>query len=178
MDSVLELLKNAHVQGVLIGLAVAVFPLYSSWKSNRTKNHYQREKIKELEKQNQQLESGLGRQLKVLGEDYKKSEACQEELRAINENLRVKNSELLLKPGRTEMRQFQIYAKAVSTMQAQAPGFSTAWENALREAEAEAEKADSGLIKRIRNILPGLPGPASVAKTEQPMIEVAPEEDD
>jgi hypothetical protein len=41
-------------------------------------------------------------------------------------------------------------------MREQAPGFAPAWEQALRQGEQEVDAADSGLVKLVRRVIPGL----------------------
>ncbi len=41
-------------------------------------------------------------------------------------------------------------------MREQAPGFAPAWEKALRQAEADADAAESGFAKLVRRVIPGL----------------------
>ena len=61
-------------------------------------------------------------------------------------------------------------------MREQAPGFAPAWEKALRQAETDMEAADSGLMKLVRRVLPGLanspPPTTSVIVTEDPASNV------
>ena len=51
-----------------------------------------------------------------------------EALKKDNENLRISVKTLGQKPGRAELRQFNIYDNALRKMMLQAPGFSSAWE--------------------------------------------------
>jgi hypothetical protein len=54
------------------------------------------------------------------------------------------------------MRQLQIYENALRSMREQAPGFAAAWEKAQRQAEADVEAADTGILKLVRRVIPGL----------------------
>ena len=58
------------------------------------------------------------------------------------------------RPGRAEARQLQILETAVARMREQAPGFAQAWEQAVRQATADQDAAESGLSKLIRKVLP------------------------
>ena len=41
-------------------------------------------------------------------------------------------------------------------MREQAPGFAPAWEQALRQGELDVDAAESGLVKLVRRVVPGL----------------------
>ena len=41
-------------------------------------------------------------------------------------------------------------------MREQAPGFAPAWEKAMRQGEQEVDAAESGLVKLVRRVIPGL----------------------
>jgi hypothetical protein len=110
------------------------------------------------------LQSHLNTQLKI---NASGNEALQAELKALklqNETLRVNNSSLQQKPGRAEQRQLQVYEIAIRMMREQAPGFAPAWEKALRQGETEVDAAESGLVKLVRRVIPGL-GNSSSAQT-------------
>jgi hypothetical protein len=69
-----------------------------------------------------------------------------------NENLRISVKSLGQKPGRAELRLLNIYDAALRKMMSQAPGFSTAWENSLQEAEREYEANESGLKSIVSKV--------------------------
>jgi hypothetical protein len=68
------------------------------------------------------------------------------------ENLRISVQTLNQKPGRAELRLLNIYDAALRKMMSQAPGFSTAWENSLQEAEREYEANESGLKSIVSKV--------------------------
>lgn len=86
-----------------------------------------------------------------------------EELRQKNENLRVTVKTLENKPGRAELKQLKIYDQAVRLMNERAPGFSGAWEKALRDAEQMVAESDTGVrafMRRVADKLPLISGEA------------------
>ena len=56
------------------------------------------------------------------------------------------------KPGRQELRQAQIYQKAVEIMFEKSPGFAPAWQITLKEAEEEMKNAERGIIPFIKRM--------------------------
>lgn len=87
----------------------------------------------------------LNRQMKITNEGSKNLEENLEKLKKENENLRVTVQTLSQKPGRAEMKLLNIYDSALRKMMMKAPGFSTAWEMSLQEAELEYEENEKGL---------------------------------
>lgn len=95
---------------------------------------------KELKNYQEHLE----RQMKITDAGNKTLMIDMETLKRENENLRISVKTLGQKPGRAELRQFNIYDNALRKMMLQAPGFSSAWESALKESELEYEKSEAG----------------------------------
>jgi hypothetical protein len=136
----------------LLGLLIAAF----IWKSGFTARRHAARELKRVELEMKDLQSHLNTQLKI---NASGNEALQAELKALklqNETLRVNNSSLQQKPGRAEQRQLQVYEIAIRMMREQAPGFAPAWEKALRQGETEVDAAESGLVKLVRRVIPGL----------------------
>lgn len=152
MDLVLDMLKSPFVWGLLLGLLVTCFVLYTGLASRR----HARVEIKRLETEMKELQGHLNTQLKINATGNASTQEALEQLKQQNENLRVNNALLQQKAGRAELRQLQVYESAVRTMREQAPGFAPAWEKALRDAEADMEAADSGLRKLVRSVFPRL----------------------
>jgi len=148
----LEILKSPFTWGLLLGLLVAGFVL----KSGLVARRHAKGEIRRLAAELKELQGHLNTQLKI---NASGNAAIQEELdrlRSQNENLRVNNAALQQKAGRAEIRQLQAYEIAIRSMREQAPGFAPAWEKALRDAEADVEAADGGLMKWIRKVVPGI----------------------
>lgn len=157
MDIFTTALQSPFTWGLLLGLLIAAF----IWKSGFSDRRHSTRESKRLQAEMKDLQSHLNTQLKI---NASGNEAVQSELKTLqqqNEMLRVNNAALQQKPGRAEQRQLQIYEFAIRTMREQAPGFAPAWEKALRQGEAEVEATDSGLIKLVRRVIPGLGNAAS-----------------
>lgn len=152
METFLSILQHHFTWGLLLGLLIAGF----IWKSGFTAARAAKREIRRLESEMKDLQGHLNTQLKI---NASGNQSLQDELNALkqqNETLRVNNAALQQKPGRAEQRQLQVYEIAIRSMREQAPGFAAAWEKAIRQGEAEVESADSGLVKLVRRVIPGL----------------------
>jgi hypothetical protein len=94
----------------------------------------------------------LERQMKITDSGQKTMLSEMETLKKDNENLRISVKTLGQKPGRAELRQFNIYDNALRKMMLQAPGFSAAWESSLQDAEREYEEHESGFKNIIGKV--------------------------
>ena len=101
------------------------------------------------------LQEHLHTQMKITSKGNDKLEHENEGLKKTNENLRIENSSLRQKPGRQEVRQFEVYERAIQKMNGRAPGFAPAWQSALAEAEEEQQEAESGVVGFVRKIFRG-----------------------
>ena len=111
----------------------------------------------------------LERQMKITDSGSKKMMDEMEALKKDNENLRISVKTLGQKPGRAELRQFNIYDNALRKMMLQAPGFSSAWESSLQEAEREYEENEAGFKNIIGKVFGG--GGSSTVETTTHQIE-------
>lgn len=150
MDYFLEILQKPLVIGLLIGLILAcVVWLRSVAKFNTAKKAHEKES-QELHSKVARLEMHIRTQMELNADGNNAVKGEVEDLKKQNENLRVTNNSLSTKPGRAELRQLHLYEKALSVMHVRAPGFSVAWSEAIKDAEVELEKEESGLMKWIR----------------------------
>ena len=94
----------------------------------------------------------LDRQMKITNEGSKNLEKDLTQLKKENENLRISVQTLGQKPGRAELRLLNIYDAALRKMQLKAPGFSSAWEMSLQEAESEYEANEKGFKSIIKKV--------------------------
>lgn len=152
MDILTAALQSQFTWGLLLGLLVAGF----IWKASFTHRRHAARELKRVESEMKDLQNHLNTQLKINASGNETLQAELKTLKQQNETLRVNIAALQQKPGRAEQRQLHIYEIAVRTMREQAPGFAPAWEKALRQAESEVEAADSGLVKLVRRVIPGL----------------------
>jgi len=164
MDAIWPLITHPLTLGLLLGLLVAAFV----WKSSATaKGHLKRE-IKRLQEEGRELQGHLNTQLKLNAKGTDEIQKELDNLRVQNENLRINLASLQQKPGRAEQRQLQIMENAVSTMREQAPGFASAWEQALRQAESDYEDGARGLKKLVRRVIPAIGTSSGNASPEPP----------
>ena len=118
--------------------------------------------VRTHKKELKEYKEHLNRQMKLTNEGSKNLEGELESLKKSNENLRVTVQTLGQKPGRAEIRLLNIYDAALRKMMLKAPGFSSAWEVSLREAEREYEENEKGLKSIIKKVF----GPSLVQHTE------------
>ncbi len=108
--------------------------------------------VAKYKKEIKEYKEHLNRQMKITNEGSKSQEDELNKLKKENENLRISVQTLGQKPGRAELRLLNIYDSALRKMQMRAPGFSSAWEMSLQEAETEYEANETGfksIIKRV-----------------------------
>jgi len=108
--------------------------------------------VSKYKKEIKEYKEHLNRQMKITNDGSKAQEDELNKLKKENENLRISVQALGQKPGRAELRLLNIYDNALRKMQMQAPGFSSAWEMSLQEAEAEYEANETGLKSIIKRV--------------------------
>ena len=108
--------------------------------------------IRTHKKELKEYKDHLDRQMKITNAGNSTLVTELEKVKKDNENLRISVQTLNQKPGRAELRLLNIYDVALRKMMAQAPGFSTAWENSLKEAEREYEANESGLKSIVSKV--------------------------
>jgi hypothetical protein len=128
--------------GALLGLAVACWVAFSAWRKRR-----------DLALEVSRLRRHLHDQMEISHEGAEQRKHELERLRKENENLRIAVKSWQQKPDRRELRQLQVYDRAVREISASAPGFSAHWENALKDAELEVEQMDRGLLAFARRLV-------------------------
>ena len=94
----------------------------------------------------------LDRQMKITNAGNSTLVTELEKVKQDNENLRISVQTLNQKPGRAELRLLNVYEVALRKMTAQAPGFSTVWENCLQEAEREYQENETGLKSIVSKV--------------------------
>ena len=108
--------------------------------------------IRKHKKELVEYKDHLDRQMKITNTGSSALVLELETLKKEAENLRISVQTLNQKPGRAELRLLNIYDAALRKMMSQAPGFSTAWENSLQEAEREYEANESGLKSIVSKV--------------------------
>ena len=164
MELLIEALKHPFTWGLLLGLLVAAF----LWKAGFTARRNVARELKRVEAEMKNLQGHLNTHLKISASGNESLQTELEALRRQNEVLRANITALQHKPGAAEQRLLQVYEVAIRTMREQAPGFAPVWEKAIRQGEAEAGAAESGLKRLVRRVLPSL----GHASTAQPVVNV------
>jgi len=123
--------------------------------------------IRKYKKELKDYKDHLERQMKITDAGNKTLMSEMESLKKENENLRISVKTLNQKPGRAELRQFSIYDSALRKMMLQAPGFSSAWESALLEAEREYEENEAGFKNIIGKVFGSGSSSSSGEQTHQ-----------
>ena len=159
MDTFWEIIKHPFTWGLLIGLALAFF----AWKSGMTAKRTLKKDMKRITAEKQDLESHLNTQLKINASGNSAVHEKMEKFQEQNETLRINLAALQNKPGRSELRHLHTMETAVRLMREQAPGFASAWEVALRQAESEYDEAAGGLRKLVRKVI-SLPSPSEASE--------------
>ncbi len=169
MDTVWPIIQHPFSWGLLLGLLVAGFLAKSAWTARGV---FKREIVRQ-KAEIDQLQQHINTHLKItaMGNDRLEKELAA--LKTQNETLRVNLAASQQRPGRAEGRQLQIYEAAIVRMREQAPGFASAWEQALRQATSENEAAESGFARLVRKIIPGT---AAAAATGEPAPLIGPGE--
>ena len=152
METLRQILDQQFTLGLLLGLLIAAF----IWKSGFSSRRNITRDLKRVETEAKELQGYLNTQLKINASGNESLQAELENLRKQNETLRVNNAALQQKPGRAEQRLLHVHDIAIRIMREQAPGFAPAWEKAMRQGEQEVDAAESGLVKLVRRVIPGL----------------------
>ena len=118
--------------------------------------------IRKHKKELDEYKEHLERQMRLTSEGSRNLEQELASLKKDNENLRISVQTLGQKPGRAEIRLLNIYDGALRKMMLKAPGFSSAWEIALQEAEREYEDNEKG----FKSILNKVFGPSLTQHSE------------
>jgi len=149
-DALIEFFSHPFTIGLCIGLVVAL----SLWLRGLGRLRAARSEAKaredQLRAQTETLKAHLHTQMEITA---KGNASLKDELVAqqkTNQNLSQTIGALKQKPGRVEIRTLHLYEKAIRVMNARAPGFSSAWESAINEAEEEIQKEESGILGWIR----------------------------
>ncbi len=131
--------------GIMLIIASAVGGYFLSYIKSRFE-------VRKYKKELAEYKDHLNRQMKITNEGSKNLEKDLQKLQKENENLRISVKTLGQKPGRAELRLLNIYDGALRKMMLKAPGFSSAWEVALQEAEVEYEENEKGFKSIIKKV--------------------------
>jgi len=132
-----------------LGILLIIASVGVGWFLSYVKSRFE---VRAYKQELKEFQDHLNRQMKITGEGSKNLENELTELKKSNENLRISVQTLGQKPGRAEIRLLNIYDGALRKMMLKAPGFSSAWEVALQEAEKEYEENEKGFKSIIKKV--------------------------
>lgn len=134
MDIVTFIFDTPLLLGFLLGSLLAVLCWYSGWRQ-----------IRELRKSLQtQMELTQRGHQSALDENAALTKRCA--------HLETSLAALSQRPGKAEMKTLYAYDRALHILYGRTPGFATAWESALAEAQQEMESQDKGLKPLLRKV--------------------------
>jgi hypothetical protein len=130
-----QLIANPFLRGLLIGLLIAAFAWFKGFF-----------KVRGLNAEVKKLREHLHTKLEIDSEENERRKKEIEQIKQERDNLRNTVQLLNQKPGRQELRQSNIYQRAVDIMFEKAPGFAPAWQITLKEAEEDMLRTEKGII--------------------------------
>lgn len=151
----MALFSNPFINGLLLGLVIAVFIAISGWNKRRG-----------LRKENEALKLHLNTQMSITAKGNQVQSEQLAQLAKQNENLRISFAALKNQASKAELQKLYLYDKTIHLMYERAPGFAPVWENALKEAEAILSQTETGMLAWIRkSIRPSLLGNSNSLRT-------------
>ncbi len=149
-ETLINIFTHPLVSGLCVGLVVALYVWLRAIGKAREARLMATTRADELRTQIENLKTHLHTQMEITAKGNESLKDQMVALQKTNQNLSQAIGALKQKPGRVEIRTLHLYEKAIRIMNARAPGFSSAWENAINEAEAEIKQEESGIIGWIR----------------------------
>jgi len=137
----MSILANPFFRGLAIGLIACLI----IWIRSLIR-------VRELSKNVAKLREHLHTKLEIDSAENERRKKEIEKLKEERDNIRNMIQVLNQKPGRQEIRQAQVYQRAIDIMFEKAPGFAPAWQITLKEAEEEMQQAERGLIPFLKRM--------------------------
>lgn len=148
--------ENLFLRGLIIGLVLALI----SWIRSLLKSRQLNADIKKLREH-------LHTKFEIESADNERRKGALTQLRQERDNLRNKIQVLNQKPGKQEIRQAQVYQKAVEIMFEKSPGFAPAWQITLKEAEEEMRNMEKGILPFFKRMTGSSPASYSSSAPEE-----------
>jgi hypothetical protein len=130
-----DILSNPFLRGLTIGLLIAAI----LWVRGLLK-------ARELNGNLKKLREHLHTKLEIDSAENERRKGELDRVKQERDNLRNMVQVLNQKPGRQELRQVQVYQKAIEIMFEKSPGFAPAWQITIKEADEEIKRAERGII--------------------------------
>ena len=153
-----SILFNPFTTGLAVGLVVAFIVWVRGWM-----------KVRELNQSLRKLREHLHTKLEIDASETERRKHELDTIRQERDNLRNMVQVLNQKPGRPELRQLQVYQRAVEIMFEKSPGFAPAWQITLKEAEEEIRQAERGIIPFFKRMTGTSTGPANERSGKRPL---------
>jgi len=144
---------NPFLRGLLVGLFIALV----LWVRGLFK-------VRDLNGSLKKLREHLHTKLEIDSAENERRKGEMDKLRQERDNLRNMVQVLNQKPGRQELRQVQVYQKAIEIMFEKSPGFAPAWQITVKEAEEEIKRAERGIIPFFKRMTTSNPGSEKSSK--------------
>ncbi len=142
----MSILASPFFRGLAVGVAIWLF----FWVRSIIR-------IRELTGNVKKLREHLHTKLEIDSAENERRKQEIERLKEERDNLKNMVQVLNQKPGRQELRQAQVYQRAIDIMFEKAPGFAPAWQITLKEAEEEMQNAERGIIPFFKRITGSTP---------------------
>lgn len=148
-----SIFDNLFLRGLIIGLIIAlIFWIRSVFK------------VRLLKADINKLREHLQTKFEIESADNERRKEEMNQLREERDNLRNKLKVLNQKPGRLEVRQAQVYQKALEIMFEKSPGFAPAWQITMKEAEEEMRNAEKGILPFFKRMTGSTPSAAATSE--------------
>ncbi|CAK8720714.1 LemA protein [Candidatus Electrothrix gigas] len=156
MENLASILDYPFLFGLAIGLVFVVI----FWIRLVIKVRILRAEIKKLREH-------LHTKFEIESADNERRKKQLEQIKQERDNLRNMIQVLNQKPSKQEMRQTQVYQKAIESMFEKSPGFAPAWQITLKEAEEEMRNAERGILPFFKRITGSSPASYAASSTEK-----------
>ena len=120
-------------------------------------------KARQLTAEIKKLREHLHTKFEIESTDNERRKEELNQLRQERDNLRNMIQVLNQKPSKQEIRQAQVYQKAIETMFEKSPGFAPAWQITLKEAEEEMRNAEKGILPFFKRMTGSSPASYSAS---------------
>ncbi|MCW5209494.1 hypothetical protein VU10_04795, partial [Desulfobulbus sp. US1] len=156
MEELASISDYPFLFGLAIGLVFAVVFWFRSLIRARVLNA-------EIRK----LRDHLHTKFEIESADNERRKEQLDQVKQERDNLRNMIQVLNQKPTKQEVRQTQVYQKAIETMFEKSPGFAPAWQITLKEAEEEMRNAEKGILPFFKRMTGSSPASYSSSSAEE-----------
>ena len=124
-------------------------------------------KARVLNAEIRKLRDHLHTKFEIESADNERRKEQLDQVKQERDNLRNMIQVLNQKPTKQEVRQTQVYQKAIETMFEKSPGFAPAWQITLKEAEEEMRNAEKGILPFFKRMTGSSPASYSSSSAEE-----------